>query len=64
MSPRQLAAARADFERWREGSRGYTGPSGAIIEGLAVWPGSHRGPLFEHWHDGVFTGAVTPSATM
>ena len=31
---------------------------------LEVVPGSHRGPLFEHWHDGVFTGAVTPSATM
>ncbi len=25
---------------------------------LEVVPGSHRGPLHEHWHDGVFTGAV------
>ena len=25
---------------------------------LEVVPGSHRGPLYEHWHDGVFTGAV------
>ena len=23
-------------------------------------PGSHRGPLYEHWQDGVFTGAVSP----
>ena len=27
---------------------------------LEVIPGSHRGPLYEHWHDGVFTGAVSP----
>lgn len=27
---------------------------------LTVVPGSHRGPLHEHWHDGVFTGAVHP----
>jgi phytanoyl-CoA hydroxylase len=27
---------------------------------LEVVPGSHRGPLYEHWHDGVFTGAVSP----
>ena len=27
---------------------------------LEVVPGSHRGPLYEHWHDGVFTGAVGP----
>ena len=27
---------------------------------LEVVPGSHRGPLLEHWHDGVFTGAVSP----
>ncbi len=27
---------------------------------LEVVPGSHKGPLFEHWHDGVFTGAVSP----
>lgn len=27
---------------------------------LQVVPGSHRGPIFEHWHDGVFTGAVSP----
>lgn len=25
---------------------------------LEVIPGSHRGPLYSHWHDGVFTGAV------
>lgn len=25
---------------------------------LTVVPGSHAGPLYEHWHDGVFTGAV------
>ncbi len=27
---------------------------------LQVVPGSHRGPIFEHWHNGVFTGAVSP----
>ncbi len=27
---------------------------------LEVVPGSHRGPLYDHWHDGVFTGAVSP----
>jgi len=27
---------------------------------LEVVPGSHRGPMFDHWHDGVFTGAVSP----
>jgi len=27
---------------------------------LQVVPGSHRGPLYDHWHDGVFTGAVSP----
>ena len=27
---------------------------------LEVVPGSHRGPLYEHWHDGVFTGTVAP----
>ena len=26
---------------------------------LEVVPGSHKGPLYEHWHDGVFTGAVS-----
>ena len=26
---------------------------------LEVVPGSHREPLQEHWHDGVFTGAVS-----
>jgi ectoine hydroxylase-related dioxygenase (phytanoyl-CoA dioxygenase family) len=26
---------------------------------LTVIPGSHRGPMFEHWHDNVFTGAVS-----
>lgn len=25
---------------------------------LEVVPGTHTGPLYEHWHDGVFTGAV------
>ena len=28
---------------------------------LQVVPGTHRGPLYEHWHDGVFTGAVDES---
>lgn len=27
---------------------------------LNVVPGSHRGPLFDHWHDGVYTGTVSP----
>ncbi|MEM7224900.1 MAG: phytanoyl-CoA dioxygenase family protein [Pseudomonadota bacterium] len=26
---------------------------------LEVIPKTHRGPLFDHWHDGVFTGAVS-----
>ncbi len=26
---------------------------------LTVVPGSHRGPLFDHWHDGIYTGAVS-----
>jgi len=26
---------------------------------LEVVPGTHRGPIFDHWHDGVFTGAVS-----
>ena len=25
---------------------------------LEVIPGSHKGPIYSHWHDGVFTGAV------
>ena len=25
---------------------------------LEVVPGSHKGPLYPHWHNGVFTGAV------
>jgi phytanoyl-CoA hydroxylase len=25
---------------------------------LEVIPGSHREPLYSHWHDGEFTGAV------
>lgn len=25
---------------------------------LEVVPGSHRGPIYSHWHNGVFTGAV------
>ncbi|MCP5025887.1 MAG: phytanoyl-CoA dioxygenase family protein [Actinomycetia bacterium] len=28
--------------------------------GPNVVPGSHRGPLFDHWHDGVYTGTVSP----
>ena len=27
---------------------------------LTVVPGTHRGPMFDHWHDGEFTGAVSP----
>lgn len=27
---------------------------------LEVVPGSHKGELYEHWHDGVYTGAVAP----
>ena len=27
---------------------------------LNVVPGTHRGELFDHWHDEVFTGAVSP----
>ncbi len=27
---------------------------------LEVVPGTHRGPLYDHWHDGVYTGAVAP----
>lgn len=27
---------------------------------LTVVPGTHRGPMFDHWHDGVFTGTVAP----
>ena len=26
---------------------------------LEVVPGTHKGPLYEHWHQGVFTGAVS-----
>ena len=26
---------------------------------LEVIPGTHTGPLFDHWHDGVFTGTVS-----
>ena len=26
---------------------------------LEVVPGTHKGPLYSHWHDGVFTGAVS-----
>lgn len=28
---------------------------------LEVLPGSHKGPLHSHWHDGVFTGAIDES---
>ncbi len=27
---------------------------------LEVIPETHRGPMFDHWHDGVYTGAVAP----
>lgn len=27
---------------------------------LNVVPGTHLGPLFDHWHDGVYTGTVCP----
>jgi len=27
---------------------------------LEVVSGSHKGPLHDHWHDGVFTGSVSP----
>ncbi|MGI9606474.1 MAG: phytanoyl-CoA dioxygenase family protein [Acidimicrobiales bacterium] len=27
---------------------------------LNVIPGTHRAELFDHWHDGVYTGAVSP----
>lgn len=30
---------------------------------LEVVPGTHKGPLFEHWHDGVFTGSVGDNVT-
>ena len=30
---------------------------------LEVVPGSHLGPLHEHWHNGVFTGAVADQVT-
>ena len=26
---------------------------------LEVIPGTHKGPLYEHWHNGVFTGAIS-----
>ena len=26
---------------------------------LEVIPGTHKGPLYEHWHDGLFTGTVS-----
>ena len=26
---------------------------------LEVVPGTHRGPMYEHWHNGVFTGTVS-----
>ncbi|MEM6624222.1 MAG: phytanoyl-CoA dioxygenase family protein [Pseudomonadota bacterium] len=29
---------------------------------LLIAPGSHRGPLLSHFHEGVFTGAVAPDA--
>lgn len=30
---------------------------------LEVIPGSHRGPLYDHWHNGVFTGSVSDDVT-
>ncbi|MFT5260023.1 MAG: ectoine hydroxylase-related dioxygenase (phytanoyl-CoA dioxygenase family) [Saprospiraceae bacterium] len=30
---------------------------------LEVVPGTHVGPLYEHWHDGVFTGMVSDEVT-
>jgi len=27
---------------------------------LEVVPGTHKGPMYEHWHNGVYTGAVAP----
>lgn len=27
---------------------------------LNVVPGTHTGPLYDHWHDGVYTGTVAP----
>ena len=30
---------------------------------LEVVPGTHKGPLYEHWHDGVFTGTVSDEVT-
>ena len=30
---------------------------------LQVVPGSHRGPIYDLWHDGVFTGAVDDAVT-
>ncbi len=27
---------------------------------LELIPGTHKGPLYEHWHNGVYTGAVAP----
>lgn len=31
---------------------------------LTVVPGSHRGPMLDHWQDGVFTGAVDSAAAV
>ena len=30
---------------------------------LEVVPGSHKGPLYSHWHNGVFTGSVDDEVT-
>jgi len=27
---------------------------------LEVVPGTHKGPMYEHWHNGIYTGAVAP----
>ena len=31
---------------------------------LQVVPGTHTGPLYEHWHEGVFTGAVSDAVAL
>lgn len=30
---------------------------------LEVIPGTHKGPMFDHWHNGIYTGAVAPQVT-
>ncbi|MBO68723.1 MAG: restriction endonuclease subunit S [Acidiferrobacteraceae bacterium] len=31
---------------------------------LEIVPSSHKGPLYDHWHDGIFTGAVSPEVAV